>query len=95
MKHSPSQGPVGMGWEVRAAWHVPLTRSRCITWSCVMLPYLVAFFMGCGRNEGGRSYQHWPLGVGPRAEPAAGVWVRVWIPRCSTSPSLPPPTVRA
>ena len=52
LKHSPSQGPMGMGWEVRAAWLGSLTKSRCITWSWVMLPYLVAFFMGCGRKEG-------------------------------------------
>lgn len=54
---------------------VPLTRSRCITWSIVVLPYLVAFCMGCGRRSGG--YQHWPPEEGPGMEAVAGAWVRV------------------
>lgn len=28
-----------------------LTRSRCITWSWVMLPYLVTFCTGCGKRN--------------------------------------------
>ena len=73
LKHSPSQGPMGMGWEVRAAWLGSLTKSRCITWSWVMLPYLVAFFMGCGRKEG-RKEEFPALAPGGGAQSRASSW---------------------
>lgn len=60
---------------------VPLTRSRCITWSIVLLPYLVAFGMGYERKSGGISTG--PQRTAPGTEAAAGAWVKVWSPRCS------------
>lgn len=83
-----------MGWEVGAAW--PGSTHQEQVHHVVLCHVAVLGGVLHGLWKEGREEESPALapGGGAQTEPAAGVGVRVWIPRCSTSPSLPPPTVR-